>query len=109
MLQDRPDRLLAELPNGLIVLAAETHTAAVVSTQVWVKTGSIYEQEHTGAGLSHFLEHLVSGGSTTTREEAESNAILASIGGQTNAATSLDSVYYYINAAVITPNRPSIC
>ncbi len=97
VLQDRPDRLLVALPNRLIVLAQELHTAPVVSAQVWIKTGSIYEQEHSGAGLSHFLEHLLSGGSTGTRTEAESNAILGAIGAQTNAATSLDTVRYYIN------------
>ena len=97
VLQDRPDRLLVELPNRMIVMAQRMPAAPVVSAQVWVKTGSIYEQEHVGAGLSHFLEHLVSGGSTVTRTEEQSNAILGSIGGQTNAATSLDTVRYYIN------------
>lgn len=97
VLQDRPDRLLVQLPNRMIVLAAEVRTAPVVSAQVWIKTGSIYEQEHTGAGLSHFLEHLISGGSTSNRNETQSNAILAAIGAQTNAATGLDTVHYYIN------------
>ena len=97
ILQSRPDRLLVQLPNGLIVLAQENHAAPVISAQVWVKTGSIYEQEHVGAGLSHFLEHLLSGGSTSTRSEAASNAILGQIGATTNAATSLDTVRYYIN------------
>lgn len=99
ILQDRPDRLLVELPNRLIILAAEVHAAPVVSAQAWIKTGSIYEQEHIGAGLSHFLEHLIAGGSTATRTEAQSNAILSAIGAQTNAATSLDTVRYYINTS----------
>lgn len=98
VLQDRPDRIVAVLPNRMIIIAQRMSAAPVVSAQIWVKTGSIYEQEHVGAGLSHFLEHLVSGGSTTTRTEVESNAILGSIGGQTNAATSLDTVRYYINS-----------
>ena len=98
VLQERSDRLVVELPNRLIVIAQEVDTAPVVSAQVWIKTGSIYEQEHVGAGLSHFLEHLLSGGSTSTRTEAESTAILGAIGGQTNAATGLDTVRYYINA-----------
>ncbi len=97
VLQERDDRLIAELPNRMIVIAQELPTAPVVSAQVWIKTGSIYEQEHVGAGLSHFLEHLLSGGTTTTTPEIESNAILGRIGAQTNAATSLDTVRYYIN------------
>ena len=98
VLQERPDRLVVKLPNRMIVIAQEVHTAPVVSGQIWVKTGSIYEQEHVGAGLSHFLEHLLSGGSTSTRTEEESKVISGSIGAQTNAATSLNTVRYYIDA-----------
>jgi len=97
VLQERSDRLLVQLPNRMIVIAQRLPTAPVVSAQVWVKTGSIYEQEFIGAGLSHFLEHLLSGGSTTTRTEAESNAILGRIGAKTNAATGLDNVHYHID------------
>lgn len=97
VLQDRPDRLMVELPNRLIVIAQELHAAPVVSVQVWVKTGSIYEGDDAGAGLSHFLEHLLSAGTTTTRSEEQSNEILGAIGAETNAATGLDNVHYYIN------------
>lgn len=97
VIQRSDDRLIVQLPNRLIIVAQEVRTAPVVSAQVWIKTGSIYEQEHVGAGLSHFLEHLLAGGSTTNRSEAETNAILGRIGAQTNAFTSLDAVAYYIN------------
>ena len=43
VLQERPDRLLVRLPNRMIVIVQEVHTAPVVSAQVWVKTGSIYD------------------------------------------------------------------
>jgi len=97
VLDQRQDRLIVTLPNRLIIAAQRVPAAPVVSVQAWVKTGSIYEQEHVGAGLSHFLEHLVSGGTTENRTEARSNALLGRIGAQTNAATSLDNVWYYIN------------
>jgi len=96
-LQSRPDRLVTQLPNRMIVVVQRVPTAPVVSAQVWVKTGSLYEQEHVGAGLSHFLEHLLAGGATANRTEAQSNAALGAMGAQTNAATSLDTVRYYIN------------
>ena len=99
VLQERPDRLLVELPNRLIIVASEVRAAPVVSTQVWVKTGSLYEQKHVGGGVSHFLEHLISGGTTSTRTEEQSNALLSEIGATTNAATSLDTVRYYINTS----------
>jgi len=97
VMDERSDRLVARLPNRMIVAVQEIHTAPVVSVQVWIKTGSVYEQEHVGAGLSHFLEHLLSGGTTTTRPESESNFMLGQMGAQTNAATGLDTVRYYIN------------
>ena len=97
VLQDSPDRLIVELPNRLLVIAQELHTVPVVSAQVWVKTGSIYEQEHVGAGLSHLLEHLLSAGTTETRTEEENTKLLGMMGAETNAGTSLDSVSYYIN------------
>jgi len=97
ILDQRPDRLVVQLPNRMLVAAQEIHTAPVVSAQVTVRTGSIYEQEHVGAGLSHFLEHLLSGGATTHRTEEESKAILGRIGARTNASTGLDAVKYYID------------
>ncbi|MEX0885417.1 MAG: pitrilysin family protein [Phycisphaeraceae bacterium] len=97
IVQQREDRLIVELPNRLIIVAQEIPTAPVVSAQAWVRTGSIYEQEFVGAGISHYLEHLASGGTTSTRSEAESNAILGRIGARTNAATGLDNVRYFIN------------
>ncbi len=97
VLDERPDRLIVELPNRMVVVAQALPTAPVVTAQAWVKTGSIFEQEHVGAGLSHFLEHLLAGGSTSNQTEQESNATLGRIGAQTNAATGLDNVRYYVH------------
>ena len=85
------------MPNRLIVVVQELHTAPVVSAQVWVKTGSVYEQEHVGQGLSHFLEHLLASGATTNRSEQQSHDILGRIGASTNAQTGMSTVRYYIN------------
>ncbi len=97
VLVSRPDRIVAMLPNRLVVVIQKMEASPVVSAQVRVETGSIFEQEYSGAGISHFLEHLLSGGTTGTRSESQSNAILGKIGAQKNAATGLDSVFYYIN------------
>ena len=97
ILQQTPDRIIAVLPNRLVVVAQELKASPVVSANVFVKAGSIYEQEFLGQGVSHALEHLVSGGTTTTRAETESNALLSKMGAQVNAATSLNQVRYFIN------------
>ena len=69
VLNQRDDRIIAQLDNGLIVIAHRIPTAPVASVHCYVKTGLIYEGEWNGVGLSHFLEHLVSGGTTSTRTQ----------------------------------------
>jgi zinc protease len=85
------------LDNGLTVLIEENHTNPVVSVQVFVRTGSIHEQEYLGSGISHFFEHIIHGGTTTARSEAESRTLLEAIGNNSNAYTTTDHTAYYIN------------
>jgi zinc protease len=89
---------LAVLPNGLTVIVQENHAAPVVTVRCYVRnTGSAFEGEHLGSGISHVLEHIVAGGTTTRRTEKEIERIIDSIGGATNAFTSLDVTGYYID------------
>src|SRR5215813_13375348 len=85
------------LDNGLTVLIEENHANPVVAVEVFVRTGSIYEQEYLGSGLSHFFEHIIHGGATSTRSEAESRRLLEAIGNNSNAYTTVDHTAYYIN------------
>ena len=85
------------LDNGVTVLIEEQHAHAVVSVHVFVRTGSIYEQEYLGSGISHFFEHVLHGGATSKRSEAESRALLEAIGNDTNAYTTVDHTAYFIN------------
>lgn len=85
------------LDNGLTVLIEEHHVNPVVSVQVFVRTGSMSEQEYLGSGISHFFEHIIHGGTTTTRSEADSRTILETIGNNSNAYTTTDHTAYYIN------------
>ena len=89
---------LARLSSGLTVLVQENHSAPVATVRCYVhNTGSAFEGEDLGAGLSHVLEHLVAGGSTKNRPEAEIRAIVDSLGGQTNAYTSDSVTCFYID------------
>jgi zinc protease len=81
----------------MTVLVREDHDSQVVSTQVLVKTGSIYEGKYFFGGLSHYLEHVVAGGSTLSFTEAEAQRIMRSLGGASNAYTSHDRTVYFIN------------
>ncbi len=98
-IQRLPDQVtLATLDNGLTVLVQEHHVAPVATVRCFVKnTGSAYEGEHLGAGLSHVLEHVVSGGTTSKRTEAEIERIIDTFGGATNAFTSTHMTGYFID------------
>src|SRR3954464_3959700 len=75
------------LPNGLGVIVQEDHSAPVASVQVWVETGSIHEDRHVGAGLSHILEHMLFKGTATRGASAFAQRI-QDAGGYINAYTS---------------------
>ncbi len=84
------------LPNGVTVLLREDHSSKLVSAQVWVKTGSIHEGENLGAGLSHFLEHMLFKG-TEKREGSEISREVQAAGGYINAYTTFDHTVFYID------------
>jgi zinc protease len=84
------------LPNGLTLILKPDRSAALASVQVWVKTGSIHEGEHLGAGLSHYLEHMLFKG-TIRRAGRELSATVQAHGGYINAYTTFDRTVYYID------------
>ncbi|MCX6939058.1 MAG: pitrilysin family protein [Verrucomicrobia bacterium] len=85
-----------ELENGLVLLVQPDDAAPVVSVQVWVKTGSQHEGALLGAGLSHYLEHLLFKG-TERRVGREISATVQAHGGSINAYTTYDRTVYYID------------
>ena len=97
IIPSKKNDLFVVLKNGMTVLVRESHSSKVVSCQVLVKTGSIYEGQKTGAGLSHYLEHVVSGGTTSTYTESEIKNRVQALGGATNAYTSYEHTAYFIN------------
>src|SRR3954464_4251872 len=77
------------LPNGLEVIVQEDHSAPVASVQMWVRTGSIHEEKHLGAGISHMLEHMLFKGTENCSASAFAQRI-QDAGGYVNAYTSFD-------------------
>jgi zinc protease len=90
---------LQVLPNGMQVVVKENHTAPVTAVRVYVRTGSITEQEYLGAGISHLFEHLINGGSTTSRTETEINELIDKLGGANNAYTTKAHTCYHITTS----------
>jgi zinc protease len=85
------------LDNGLEVILIEDSLSPIISARTFVRAGSIDEENLLGTGASHFLEHLVAGGSTSKRNEDEYKALIATLGGAFNAYTTLDHTSYFIN------------
>lgn len=84
------------LANGLTLILKRDPSAALASIQVWVKTGSIHEGSQLGAGLSHYLEHMLFKG-TSRRAGRDISATVQANGGYINAYTTFDRTVYYID------------
>ena len=84
------------LPNGFTLILDPDPTAPVVSTQIWVETGSIHEDSRLGSGISHFLEHMVFKGTRDFDGDLLADTVQAA-GGHWNAYTSFDRTVYFID------------
>ncbi len=93
---EQPDEIVSRLKNGAVVIAKRVPSPAV-AVRGYVYTGGVYEGPWLGGGLSHLLEHLVAGGSSVRRTEAQNRDLLQRIGNDSNAYTTSDHTAYYIN------------
>jgi zinc protease len=84
------------LPDGLTLIVKEDRSAPVASVQAWCATGSIYEDDKLGAGLSHILEHMLFKG-TKTQKANDIAKKIQDVGGYINAYTSFDRTVYWID------------
>jgi zinc protease len=97
VLASKPGDIFVTLKNGMTVLVRRAANSPAVSAKVLVRAGSLYEGPYSMGGLSHYLEHVVSGGTTRSFSEAEAKERLRKIGGASNAFTSHDRTVYYID------------
>jgi predicted Zn-dependent peptidase len=81
------------LPSGLTVVTHAMDHLESTALGIWVGTGSRNERddEH---GLSHLLEHMAFKGTRTRSAIAIAEEIEA-VGGEVNAATSVETTSYY--------------
>jgi len=85
------------LPSGLTLLALPLPQSAVVTADIWVRSGARTEPAQY-QGVSHFLEHLIFKG-TAKLPPGRFDYLVEARGGVTNAATSMDFTHYYITVA----------
>ena len=84
---------LTTLANGLRIVTDTMPHLETVSLGLWVGTGARHEtdREH---GISHFLEHMAFKG--TRRRSAQQIAEeIEAVGGELNAATSMETTAYF--------------
>ncbi|MCO5044932.1 MAG: insulinase family protein [Kiritimatiellae bacterium] len=82
------------LDNGMVCLIKPDNSAPVVAVQIWVGSGSINEGQWLGAGLSHYMEHMIFKG-TPTRGPSEITKAIDDAGGEINAYTAQDRTVFH--------------
>ncbi len=85
------------LNNGIRVFLCPMPGVRTVSCNVCVNTGSAFEGDDLGSGLSHFLEHMMFNGTKSYPGGSEIADRVNACGGNLNAFTSQDQTFYYIN------------
>ncbi len=81
------------LKNGIRVAVQQLREFRSVSIGVWIKAGSVYEQEKE-YGISHFIEHMLFKG-TKNRTALEIASEMDGVGGHLNAFTAKECTCYY--------------
>ena len=93
---------VSRLSNGLTVATETLQSIESVALGAWVKSGARNErdEEH---GMAHLLEHMAFKG-TKRRSAFEIASEIEDVGGEINAATSVETTSYY--ARVLSDDVP---
>lgn len=82
------------LENGFFIVTKVMPDSTVTALDMWIKTGSLNE-DYSTSGISHFVEHMLFEG-TKLKGSGEIEKEIQSVGGEINAATSMDFVHVYV-------------
>jgi predicted Zn-dependent peptidase len=91
---------VTRLANGMRIVTETMPHLETAAIGVWVKVGTRHETEATN-GISHLLEHMAFKG-TETRSACAIVEEIEQVGGDLNAATSLETTAYF--ARVLKPD-----
>ncbi|TIU63001.1 MAG: insulinase family protein, partial [Mesorhizobium sp.] len=93
---------VSRLSNGLTVATETLPSIESVALGAWVKSGARNErdEEH---GMAHLLEHMAFKG-TKRRSAFQIASEIENVGGEINAATSVETTSYY--ARVLSDDVP---
>ncbi|MEQ1942178.1 pitrilysin family protein [Mesorhizobium sp. VNQ89] len=93
---------VSRLSNGLTVATETLPSTESVALGVWVKSGARNEREDEH-GMAHLLEHMAFKG-TSRRSAFQIASEIENVGGEINAATSVETTSYY--ARVLSDDVP---
>ncbi len=82
------------LDNGMQVILKENHASPMITSLIFVKSGSKYESTYNN-GVTHFLEHLLFDG-TASRTQEEISGGIERLGGYINAFTRKEFTAYLV-------------
>ena len=95
---------VTKLDNGLSVVTEQMPHLESAAMGVWVKAGARNEAENQH-GIAHLLEHMAFKG-TRSRSARQIAEEIENVGGDLNAATSIETTAYY--ARVMGENVPLV-
>ena len=84
---------VTHLPSGLTVVTDQMPHLQTASLGVWIGSGS-RDEEKNEHGIAHLLEHMAFKG-TSRRSARQIAEEIEAVGGDLNAATSIESTVYY--------------
>lgn len=93
---------VSRLSNGLVVATETMPNVESVALGIWVKSGARNEHPHEH-GIAHLLEHMAFKG-TGTRSAWDIASQIENVGGDINAATSVETTAFY--ARVLRADMP---
>ncbi len=82
------------LPNGMEVVLKENHASPMITSLVFVRAGSKYENEYNN-GVTHLLEHVLFNGTVNQSQEQIEEGV-ERLGGYINAYTQKDFTAYIV-------------
>jgi predicted Zn-dependent peptidase len=82
------------LDNGMRIILKENHASPMITSLIFVKAGSKFENDYNN-GVTHFLEHLLFDG-TATRSQKEISDGIEKLGGYINAFTRKEFTAYLV-------------
>ncbi len=100
--ENTPEKII--LDNGLTVIIQPMPSVETISMYAYIKTGSATEGNFLGAGISHFVEHMLFKG-TSKRGVGQIAKDVQGLGGEVNAHTTLDYTMYILDVPKGTFNQ----